>query len=96
VAVLHPLYCPDLAAFHFWRLKLALEGRRCGDISTIQEQSPVVCSPKVEKMVGIFIRDRELKECPLCRSQYGCWSATSIETSLYDVIYMLLECSWTR
>ena len=27
-------------------LKLeALKGRRCGDISTIQEQSPVVCSP---------------------------------------------------
>jgi len=30
-----------------------------------------------------------------CRSQYGCWSATSIETSVYDVIYMHLECSWT-
>jgi len=27
------------------KLKLALKGRRCGDISTIQEQSPVVCSP---------------------------------------------------
>ena len=46
-------------------------------------------------MVDIFIRDRELKECPLCRIQYGCWSATSIETSVYDVIYMHLECSWT-
>ena len=25
----------------------------------------------VEKMVDIFIRDTALKECPLCRSQYG-------------------------
>jgi len=45
MAVLHPLYCPDLAPFHFWKLKLALKGRRCGDMSTIQEQSPDVCSP---------------------------------------------------
>ena len=49
----------------------------------------------VEKMVDIFIRDTALEECPLCRSQYGCWSTTSIETSVYDVIYMHLECSWT-
>jgi len=49
----------------------------------------------VEKMVDIFIRDRALKDCPLCRSLYGCWSATSIETSVCDVIYMHLECSWT-
>jgi len=48
----------------------------------------------VEGMVDIFIRDRALKECPLCRSQYACWSATSIETIFY-VIYMHLECSWT-
>jgi len=47
----------------------------------------------VEKLADIFIRDRALKECPLCRSQYGCWSATSIETSVYYVIYMHLECS---
>ena len=40
----HPLYCPDLAPFLFWKLRLALKGRRC-DISIIQEQSPVVCSP---------------------------------------------------
>jgi len=95
MAVLHPLYCPDLAPFLFWKLKLALKGRRCGDKSTIQEQSLVVCSPKAEKTVDIFIRDRALKECPLCKSQYGCWSATSIETTVYDVIYMHLECSWT-
>ena len=49
----------------------------------------------VENMVDILIGDRALKECPLCRSQCGCWSATSIETSAYDVIYMHLECSWT-
>jgi len=49
----------------------------------------------VEKMVDIFIRDRALKECALCRSQYDCWSATSIETSVYNVIYMHLLCSWT-
>ena len=34
-------------------------------------------------------------ECPLCRSQYDCWSATSIETSVYDVIDVYLECSCT-
>jgi len=55
----------------------------------------VVCSQTVEKMVDVFIRDRSLKECPLYRCQYGCWSATSIETSVYDVIDMHLECSWT-
>ena len=49
----------------------------------------------VEKMVDMFIRDRELKECPLWRSPYGSWSATSIETSVHDVIYMHLECGWT-
>jgi len=49
----------------------------------------------VQKMVDIFIRDTALEECLLCRSQFGCWSATSIETSVYDVIYMHLECSWT-
>jgi len=49
----------------------------------------------VEKTVDIFIRDRSLKECPLCRSQYGCWSATSIDTSVYDVTDMHLDCSWT-
>ena len=45
--VLHSLYCPDLAPFSFWKLKLALKGSRCGDISTVQEQSPVVCSPNI-------------------------------------------------
>jgi len=49
----------------------------------------------MEKMVDIFIRDTALKECPLCRRQYGCWSTASIETSVYDVIYMHVECSWT-
>jgi len=49
----------------------------------------------VEKMVDIFIRDRALKECPLCGSQNGCRSATSIETSVYNVTDMHLECSWT-
>jgi len=37
----------------------------------------------VEKMVDIFIRDRALKERPLCRSQFGYWSAASLETSVY-------------
>ena len=45
----------------------------------------------VQKMVDIFIRDRALKECALCRSQYGCWSATSV----YDVICMHLGYCWT-
>jgi len=49
----------------------------------------------MQKMVDIFIRDTALKECPLCRSQNDCWSTTSIETSVYDVIYMHLECGWT-
>ena len=34
----------SLAPSHFWKLKLELKRRRY-DISTIQEQSPVVCSP---------------------------------------------------
>ncbi len=33
MAVLHPLYCPDFAPFLFWKLKLALKGRRCGNIN---------------------------------------------------------------
>ena len=45
MAVLHPMYCPDWALFLFWKLMLALKGKRCGDIRTIQEQSPVVWSP---------------------------------------------------
>ncbi len=45
MAILHPLYCPDLAPFLVWKLKLALKGRKCGDISIIQEQSPVEYSP---------------------------------------------------
>jgi len=48
----------------------------------------------VEKMVDLFIGDRALQECSLCRSQYGC-SAISIEISVYDVTDMHLECSWT-
>jgi hypothetical protein len=89
MAVLHPLYCPDVTPFLFWKLKLALKGRRC-DFSTIQEQSPVVCIANS----GEGGRDRALKECPLYRSEYGCWSAKSFETSVY-VFYMHLECSWT-
>ena len=57
------------------------------------KNSMLLCAVQtVEKMVDIFIRDTALEECPLCRSQYGFWSATSIETSVYDVIYMHLEC----
>ena len=60
------------------------------------KNSVLLCAVQtVEKMVDIFVRDRALKEHPLCRNQYGCWSATSIETSVADVIYMNLECSWT-
>ena len=76
MAVLHPLYCPDLAPFLFWKLKLALKGRICGDIN--KNSLLLYAVQTVEKMVHI-IRDRALKECPLCRGQYGCWSATSIE-----------------
>ena len=39
MAVLHSLYCPDLAPVLFWELKLALKERRRGDINTIQEVS---------------------------------------------------------
>jgi len=52
-----------LRSIPFWKLKLALKGRRFGDSSTIQEQSSV---QTVQKMVDIFIRDRVLKGCPLC------------------------------
>ena len=63
MAVLHPLYCPDLTPFLFQKCKQALKRRRCGDSSTFQEQTAVVCSQTVEKMVDIFIRDTALKEC---------------------------------
>jgi hypothetical protein len=46
-----------LRSIPFWKLKLALKGRRFGDSSTIQEQSAV---RTVQKMVDIFIRDRSL------------------------------------
>jgi len=81
-----------LRSIPFWKLKLALKGRRFGDSSTIQEQSAV---RTVQKMVDIFIRDGALKECPLCWSQCGWCSTTSIETSVYDVSYLHLECNWT-
>ena len=81
-----------LHSIPFWKLKLALKGRRFGDSSTIQEQSAV---RTVQKMVDIFIRDGALKECPLCWSQCGWCSTTSIETSVYDVSYLHLECNWT-
>jgi len=45
MAVLHTLYCALGGSIPFWQLKLAQNGRRCGDSSTIQEQSAVVCSP---------------------------------------------------
>ena len=63
-----------------------------GDSSTIQEQSAV---QTVQKMVDIFIRDGALKECPLCWSQCDWCSTTSIETSVYDVSYLHLECNCT-
>jgi len=68
-----------------------------GDVTSTQfKNSLLLCALQtVEKMVDIFIRERAFKECPFCRSQYGCWSATSILTSVYDVLYMHLECSWT-
>ena len=50
MAALHRLYFPDLAPVLRWKLKLVLKGRRCGDISTIQEQSPVVRSPNSEEV----------------------------------------------
>jgi hypothetical protein len=93
VAVLHPLYCPGLAPFvfvFFGNFKLAVKGRINGDISTIEEQSSVLCSPNSGEEADIFIKDRALKECPLCRSD------TSVETSIYDVIYMHVECSCVR
>ena len=65
-------------------------------ISAQFKNSLLLCAVQtVEKMVDIFIRDRALKECLLCRIQYGCCSATLIDTSVCDVIYMHLECSWT-
>ena len=32
-----------LGSIPFWKLKLPPKGRRCDDIRTIQEQSPVIC-----------------------------------------------------
>jgi len=72
--------------------------RREGDVVTsaqFKNSLLLYAVQTVQKMVDMFIRDRALKECPLCRSQCGCWSATSIEISVYYVIYMHLECSWT-
>jgi len=54
--------------------------------STQLKNSLLMCALQiVEKKVDIFIRERAFKECPFCRSQYGCWSATSIVTSVYEV-----------
>jgi len=89
MADLHSVYCPDLAPFLFWKLKLAVTSAHFKNIRLSYAVQTV------EKMVDIFIRDRALKGCPLYRSQYGCWSATAIETSVYDVIDMHLECSLT-
>ena len=55
MAVLHRLYCPDLAQFLFWKLKLALKRRRCGDISTFQEQS-IKRMSLVQKSVWLLVR----------------------------------------
>ncbi len=52
MAVLHPLYCPDLAPFLFWKLKLALKGRICGDIS--KNSLLLYAVQTVEKMVHII------------------------------------------
>ena len=46
-----------LRSIPFWKLKLALKGRRFGDSSTIQKQSAV---RTVKKMVDTFITDRAL------------------------------------
>jgi len=95
MSVLHPLYYTDLAAVLFWKLKLAL---REGDLETsaqFKNNILLYAVQTVVKMVDIFVRDRALKECHLCRNQYGCGSATSVKTSVADVIYMHLECSWT-
>ena len=60
------------------------------------KNSLLLCAVQtVKKLVDVFIRDRVLKKCPLFRSERSWCSATSIETSVYDVIYMHLECSWT-
>jgi hypothetical protein len=53
----------------------------------LKNSLPFYAGQTVEKMADIFIKDTALKECPLCRS------GTSIETSVYDVIYMHLECN---
>ena len=45
-----------LRSIPFWKLKLALKGRRFGEQSAVRT---------VQKMVDIFIRDGALKECPL-------------------------------
>ena len=47
----------------------------------------------LEKVVDIFIRDRALKDCLVQKSiwQLFCY----IDTSVDNVIYMHLECSWS-
>ena len=96
MAWLFCISCTGQNLLHSFFGKLSCHWRE-GDVTSAQcKNSLLLCAvQRMEKMVDIFIRDRELKECPLCRSQYGCWSATSIETSISDVIYMHLECSWT-
>ena len=68
-----------------------------GDVTSAQFKNNLLlyAVQTVEKIVDIFTRDRALKECLLCRSQYGCWCATSTAPSVYDLIYMHVECSWT-
>ena len=46
---------------------------REGDVTLAQfKNSLLLYGVQTVEKIDIFIRDRALKECPLCRSQYGC------------------------
>ena len=68
-----------------------------GNVSRHWREGDVVTAAQLKNRLLLYALKqwRRLKECLLCRSRFGCWSATSVETSVYDVIYMHLECSWT-
>ena len=93
MAWLFCILCTVLTWLHSFLGNLSWHWRE-GDFVT-SAQLLLYAVQTVEKMVDIFIRDRALKECPLCRSQNSCWSATLIESSVNVVLYMHLECNWT-
>jgi len=63
---------PGLAPFIFGNLSLHWRDGDVGTLAQFKNSLLFYVVQTVEKMLDIFVRDRVLKECPLCRSQYGC------------------------